>query len=77
MLFCLSFFIDRIPYISQIPGLNELLFVYLASPFGLNLIDTFFVKAAMRFNLINSLVINVFFYNVVQLLINKKNLNNL
>lgn len=77
MLFCLSFFIDRIPYMSQIPGLNELLFVYMSTPFGLDLIDTFFVKAAMRFNGINSIVINVFFFNLLQLFINKKNLNNL
>ena len=68
ILFCLSFFVDRIPYLSQIPGVQELLFVYLASPFGLDLNDTFFIKIIMRFSAILSISSNFIFFNIFLIL---------
>ena len=58
IMFGVSFLIDRLPFISSIPGLRESVFAILTTTVGLNFYEGFFIKLFLRILSLISLSIN-------------------
>jgi len=58
LLFGINFILDRIPLISSIPGLNDILFASISVPFGLYLYQGIILKLLLRILLIVSTIMN-------------------
>ena len=73
ILFGISFILDRVPYISNIPGINEVLFASISIPLGLYFEQGLLLKLLLRLIAIISIIINyTSFY-----FLNKKNIVNI
>jgi hypothetical protein len=58
ILFGISFILDRVPYISNIPGINEVLFASISIPLGLYFEQGLLLKLLLRLTAIISIIIN-------------------
>jgi len=62
ILFSLSFVLDRVPIISNIPGLNETIFAAISVPMGLYFNESFLTKLTLRFTGYFSVILNLLVY---------------
>ena len=62
ILFSLSFVFDRVPIISNIPGLNETIFAAISVPMGLYFNESFLTKLTLRFTGYFSVILNLLVY---------------
>ncbi len=68
ILFGLSFILDRIPLISNIPGMNEILFASISIPLGLFFYEGLILKLILRITGIISIFINYLVFYVLNLI---------
>ena len=68
ILFGLSFILDRIPLISNIPGMNEILFVSISIPLGLFFYEGLILKLILRITGIISIFINYLVFYILNLI---------
>lgn len=62
ILFSISFMLDRIPILSNIPGLNETIFAIFSVPLGLYFNESFLIKLVLRFTGYFSVIFNFIIY---------------
>ena len=65
VLFALSFIIDRIPFLSEIPGVNEVFLGTAGLLFGIDFIDGVIIKLLFRFLNFISIILNSVVYSVI------------
>ena len=65
ILFALNFILDRIPLISSIPGINELLFASISIPLGLFFFEGLVLRLVIRVTDITSIFVNylIFYFS--------------
>ncbi len=68
ILFGLSFILDRIPLISNIPGMNEILFASISIPLGLFFYEGLILKLILRITGIISIFINYLVFYILNLI---------
>lgn len=68
ILFGLSFILDRIPLISNIPGMNEILFASISIPLGLFFYEGLILKLILRITGVISIFINYLVFYVLNLI---------
>jgi hypothetical protein len=62
LLFSLSFILNNTPFISSLPGLNEIIFGYLSTAYGLFFLDGALIQLLLRLNIYVSVFLNLFFF---------------
>lgn len=67
ILFGLSFILDRIPLISNIPGINEILFASISIPLGLFFYEGLILKLTLRITGIISIFINYLMFYILNM----------
>ena len=63
--FAISFIIDRIPFFSEIPGVNEVFLGTAGLLFGIDFIDGVIIKLLFRFLNFISIILNSVVYSVI------------
>ena len=62
LLFSLSFILNRTPFISSLPGLNEIIFGYLSTAYGLFFLDGALIQILLRLNIYVAIFLNLIFF---------------
>lgn len=68
LLFGLNFILDRIPLISNIPGINEILFASISIPLGFFFIDGLVLKLLLRVISVIGIFINYIIFYILNLI---------
>lgn len=69
--FAFSFILDRVPGIGNIPGLNEIIYAGVISVYGFIFLDAVLVKFLLRMIGLISILSNLLFYHVYNVISNK------
>ena len=62
LLFSLSFILNNTPFISGLPGLNEIIFGYLSTAYGLFFLDGALIQILLRLNIYVAIFLNLIFF---------------
>ena len=62
LLFSLSFILNNTPFISSLPGLNEIIFGYLSTAYGFLFLDGALIQVLLRLNIYVSVFLNLIFF---------------
>ena len=67
ILFGLNFILDRIPFVSSIPGINEVLFASISIPLGLFFFEGLVLRLVIRISSITSIFLNYLIFYFLNL----------
>ena len=72
LLFSLSFILNNTPFISGLPGLNEIIFGYLSTVHGLFFLEGVLIQLLLRLNIYVAIFLNLFFFYFLKIFSSNK-----
>jgi hypothetical protein len=72
LLFSLSFILNNTPFISGLPGLNEIIFGYLSTVYGLFFLEGALIQLLLRLNIYVAIFLNLFFFYFLKIFSSNK-----